>query len=45
MSSPNYRYASDPSIRNGGARDVLTATLLGLFLMMTLTTSWWFAMR
>jgi hypothetical protein len=35
----------DPNIRNGGARDILTTSLLGLFLMMMLTTSWWYAMR
>jgi hypothetical protein len=39
MSSPN------PDIRNSGAREFLTTSLLGLFLMMTLTTWWWYAMR
>jgi hypothetical protein len=43
MSSPT-RY-DDPRIRNGGARDVLTTSVLGLFLMMMLTTWWWYAMR
>ena len=44
MNSPRG-YDANIRIRNGGARDVLTASLLGLFLMMMLTTSWWFAMR
>ena len=39
MSSPN------PDIRNSGARELLTTSLLGLFLMMILTTWWWYAMR
>jgi hypothetical protein len=39
MSSPN------PNLRNGEARELLTATLLGLSLMATLTTWWWYAMR
>jgi hypothetical protein len=42
MSSPRLY---DPSVRNGGARDVLTTSLLGIFLMMMLTTWWWYAMR
>lgn len=46
MSSPRgYGYGYDPTIRNSGTREVLTTSLLGLFLMMMLTTSWWFAMR
>jgi hypothetical protein len=39
MSSPN------PHTRNGEAREFLTATLLGIGLMATLTTWWWYAMR
>jgi len=35
----------DPRIRNGGPREALTASLIGLFLMMALTTWWWAAMR
>jgi hypothetical protein len=42
MRSP-IRY--DLSVRNGGARDVLTTSLLGILLMMMLTTWWWYAMR
>ena len=44
MSSP---HGYDPSIRirNGGARDVLLTSVLGIFLMMVLTTWWWHAMR
>jgi hypothetical protein len=35
----------DPDVRNGGAREVLTTSLVGIFLMMILTTWWWYAMR
>ncbi len=45
MSSPRLGYDPTCRIRNGGARDVLTTSVLGLFLMMVLTTWWWFAMR
>ena len=44
MSSPRG-YDPTVRIRNGGARDVLTTSLLGLFLMIVLTTWWWHAMR
>ena len=38
MSSPNH-------VRHGEARELLTATLLGLGLMATSTVWWWYAMR
>jgi hypothetical protein len=44
MSSPRYDNR-DPSIRNSGAHDFLSTALLGLFLMMMLTTWSWYAMR
>jgi hypothetical protein len=44
MSSPHHDNR-DPSIRNSGARDLLSTSLLGLFLMLMLTTWWWYAMR
>jgi hypothetical protein len=31
--------------RNSDARELLTATILGLGLMATMTTWWWYAMR
>ncbi len=50
MNSPYSRYARHArgyanNARNGEAREWLTATLLGLALMATMTTWWWDAMR
>ena len=42
MSSP---HSIDARIRNGGPREVLTTSLMGICLMMLLTIWWWYAMR
>ncbi len=42
MNSP---YSGGTHPRHGAARELLTAALLGLALMATMTTLWWDAMR